>query len=111
MSCACPACGQLLPATFFSFDAESGILVSRGRFVQLPRREATIMEYLLDRRGRMVSKSSLFEELYRRDDEPETENVIESHVSKLKKKVTPLGVKIRSERFKGYMLTLNEVAA
>lgn len=106
--CTCPTCGQALPPDHFSFDSDAGIVVSSGKFAQLPRREAHILEYLLERRGRMISRSSIFQELYRRDDEPETEAVVESHVSKLRKKLKPLGIYITSERFKGYCLTVRE---
>jgi DNA-binding response OmpR family regulator len=103
--CTCPTCGQQLPPEHFSFEPESGLLVAGEKFVRLPRRESDVLEYLLARRGRMIAKSTIFEALYRFDDEPETENVLESHVSKLRKKVAPLGISITSERFKGYCLT------
>lgn len=105
MTCSCPVCGGSIAPSVFNFDPDSGIVVSQGRFVQLPRREAHVLEFLIERKGRMVSKSILFDELYRQDDEPDSQDVIESHVSKLRKKVRPLGITIISERFKGYMLT------
>ncbi|WDZ77925.1 winged helix-turn-helix domain-containing protein [Ensifer adhaerens] len=86
------------------------MLVYGGQFLTLPRREAHILEFLLDRRGRTISKSTLFRELYRQDDEPETENVVESHVSKLRKKLLPLGLDITSERFKGYRLLVGRAS-
>lgn len=109
MTC-CPTCGQALPADQFNFDVATGILMARGQFVTLPRREAEVLDILLSKRGRQVSKTWLFEQIYRRGDEPETENVVESHVSKLRKKILPLGLVIRSERFKGYALTIGAKA-
>ncbi|MFC3071510.1 winged helix-turn-helix domain-containing protein [Shinella pollutisoli] len=102
----CPTCGQALPPDRFSFDVDSGVLVCGGRFVHLPRREAHVLEFLLERRGRTVTRSILFQELYRGDDEPDAENVVESHVSKLRRKILPLGLVITSERYKGYRLTV-----
>ncbi|NSZ06437.1 winged helix-turn-helix transcriptional regulator [Agrobacterium tumefaciens] len=105
-ACACPTCGARLKPDHFSFDAESGLVVSGGRFALLPRREMQIFEFLLERRNRVVTRAALFQEVYRRDDEPEDEAVIETHVSKLRKKLVPLGIGISSERFKGYQLTM-----
>jgi DNA-binding response OmpR family regulator len=96
-----------MPANHFSFDFDSGVLVSMGRVVSLPRREATVLQVLLSRQGKVVTKTYLHESVYRGDDEPETENVTESHVSKLRKKILPLGLVISSERFKGYTLTVS----
>lgn len=105
-ACSCPTCGAPLKRDHFSFDPDSGLVVAGGAFVQLVRRETQILEVLLERRGRSVSRSFLFQEVYRHDDEPESEAVIESHISKLRKKLLPLGLVIRSERFKGYQLNM-----
>lgn len=102
----CPCCGQALPDDGIRFNSESGILISGGSFLVLPRREMRILETLFERRGRIVTRGTLFAEAYRGDDEPDGEQVIESHVSKLRKKVLPLGLRINSERFKGYTLTV-----
>ena len=37
-------------------------------------------------------------------DEPPVENVLESHISKLRRKIAPFGYAIRNERFMGYRL-------
>lgn len=103
--CACPFCERALPPGFFRFDAESGIAVSDRRFATMPRREARILEILIERNGRAISKIDLFERVYRGDDEPEEMAVVESHVSKLRKRLVGLPLTIHSERFKGYWLT------
>ncbi|PZR69151.1 MAG: hypothetical protein DI537_49440 [Stutzerimonas stutzeri] len=105
-SCSCPTCGARLKPDHFSFDPDSGLVVAGGRFALLPRREMQIFEYLLERRNRVVTRGQLFEEIYRRDDEPDNEAVVESHISKLRRKLVPLGIGITSERFKGYQLTM-----
>lgn len=109
MECLCPTCGQHLPEQGFQFDPESGIVVANGSFVQLPRREAQILEVLLEKAGRVITRESLFAAVYGRLDGPEYEEVIESHVSKLRKKVATLGIAILSERFKGYWLKIGAV--
>lgn len=103
----CPTCRQPLPKSDVIFHTDAGIVVSRGRFVTLPRREADILEFLYGKRGRFVSKDAVFAAVYSRDDDHiEGPLVVESHISKLKKKIAPLGLTIRSERFRGYQLIL-----
>ena len=108
--CACPFCDRALPSGFFKFDPEAGIAVSDSRFASMPRREARILEVLIERKGRPISKVDLFEQLYRGDDEPEEIAVVESHVSKLRKRLAGLPISIHSERFKGYWLTWRAAA-
>jgi len=76
-----------------------------GAPLQLPRRERRILEYLAQNRGRRVTKSQIFNAVYGLFDECVDENVIESHVCKLRKKLKHhLGFDpIESQRFLGYM--------
>ena len=70
----------------------------------LPRRERRILEYLVANRGRRVSKQQLFSAIYGIFDENVEENVIESHISKLRKKLKMrLGYDpVSSKRYLGY---------
>lgn len=101
MAC-CPTCGHELVDHGIRIHAEAGIIVAGGRFVQVPRREMQIFEMLWNRPGRWFSQAQLFEEVYRREDEPEGEEVIQSHISKLRKRLRSIGLDVRSERFRGY---------
>ncbi len=78
----------------------------RGEPMQLPRRERRILEYLMKNRGRRVSKAQIFSAIYGIFDEHVEENVVESHVSKLRKKLRQhLGYDpIESKRYLGYCL-------
>jgi len=72
----------------------------------LPRRERRILEYLATNRGRRVTKTQIFNAIYGIFDEDVEENVVESHISKLRKKLRKhLGYDpIDSKRFLGYCL-------
>jgi DNA-binding response OmpR family regulator len=72
----------------------------------LPRRERRILEYLASNAGRRVTKSQVFSAIYGIFDEEVEENVVESHISKLRKKLRErLGYDpIDSKRFLGYRL-------
>ncbi|MDB5525949.1 MAG: two-component system response regulator [Rhizobium sp.] len=77
-----------------------------GEVFPLPRRERRILEYLVSNRGRRVSKTQIFNAIYGIFDEDVEENVVESHISKLRKKLRKrLGVDpIDSKRFLGYCI-------
>ncbi|VTZ50047.1 Flagellar transcriptional regulator FtcR [Methylocella tundrae] len=78
----------------------------KGNVLVLPRRERRILEYLVNNRGRRVSKAQIFNAIYGIFDENVEENVVESHISKLRKKLRrQLGYDpINSVRYLGYRL-------
>src|ERR1700730_16421269 len=59
----------------------------KGVSLPLPRRERRILEYLVNHRGRRVSKAQIVNSIYGIFDEDVEENVVESHISKLRKKL------------------------
>ena len=75
-----------------------------GAPLQLPRRERRILECLVRNRGRRVTKAQIFSAVCGLFDENVDENVVESHISKLRKKLKPrLGYDpIDSKRYLGY---------
>ncbi len=76
-----------------------------GLNILLRRREALILEALLLRRDRVVTREMLVEAIYGFDDEIES-NSLEAQVSRLRKKLTEFGgdVEIRSMRGIGYIM-------
>jgi two-component system, OmpR family, flagellar system response regulator FtcR len=78
-----------------------------GDPLPLPRRERRILEYIVKNRGRRVTKSQIFNAIYGLFDENVDENVVESHISKLRKKLKHrLGFDpIDSKRYLGYCLS------
>ena len=79
-----------------------------GEPLPLPRRERRILEFLAGNRGRRVTKTQVFNAIYGIFDEDVEENVVESHISKLRKKLREkLGFDpIDSKRFLGYRLAV-----
>lgn len=78
-----------------------------GEPLVLPRRERRILEYLVTNAGRRVTKTQIFNSIYGLFDEDVDECVVESHVSKLRKKLRArLGFDpIDAKRFLGYQYT------
>ena len=82
----------------------------RGEVLPLPRRERRILEYLVNNMGCRVTKTQIFNSVYGLFSEDIDENVIESHVSKLRKRLRHrMGYDpIDSQRFLGYRLVMPE---
>lgn len=72
----------------------------------LPRRERRILEYLVANRSRRVSRNQIFNAVYGLFDEEVEESVVESHISKLRKKLRHiLGYDpIDTKRYLGYQI-------
>ncbi|MCW2316280.1 DNA-binding response regulator, OmpR family, contains REC and winged-helix (wHTH) domain [Rhodoblastus acidophilus] len=80
-----------------------------GSSLPLPRRERRILEYLVQNQSKRVTKTQIFNAIYGLFDDEVEEDVVESHISKLRKKLRHrLGYDpIDSKRYLGYCLTLN----
>ncbi len=78
----------------------------RGQPLPLPRRERRILEYLVVNKGRRVTKTQIFNSVYGLFGDDIDENVVESHISKLRKRLRQrLGYDpIDSQRYLGYRL-------
>lgn len=85
-------------------DGRDPIVV--GEVLQLPRRERRILEYFVINKGRRVSKTQIYNFVYGIFSDEIEECVIESHISKLRKKLRHrLGFDpIDSQRYLGYCL-------
>ena len=83
----------------------AGCQVTRGGLdINLTRREFSLLEGLLARRGRVVSKERLFERVFPLDDGEVGINALELHVSRLRRKLAGGHVAIRTLRGLGYQL-------
>ncbi|WP_072395325.1 response regulator transcription factor [Hyphomicrobium sp. CS1GBMeth3] len=81
----------------------------KGEVLQLPRRERRILEYLVANRGCRINKTQIFNSVYGLFSEDIDENVVESHISKLRKRLRHrLGYDpIDSKRYLGYRLVVD----
>ncbi|SMH42189.1 winged helix-turn-helix domain-containing protein [Mesorhizobium australicum] len=97
----CPCCGQSLPIDETLRIDEAGFVVRNGRFARLNPAEAAIFGKLRERAGRIVSKETLHSALYLL--EPESEiKIVDVHICKLRKKLTPIGLPIETVWGTGY---------
>jgi two-component system OmpR family response regulator len=74
-----------------------------GATLELTTRELSVLEALMLRTGWVVSKEQLLERLYSYSEEAST-NAIEVYIHRLRKKIEPAGVTIRTIRGLGYVI-------
>lgn len=91
-----------------SYDTVDKCATAHGRVLDLSAREVGLLEVLLLRAGRVVSKEQLTESLYGWDDDV-GENAIEVGIHRLRRKLEPAGITIRTVRGLGYLLDKPDV--
>ena len=85
------------------FDTVARTASINGRALPLSMHETGVLEVLLHRFGRVVSKEQLVEQLYSYDKEV-SHNAIEVYVHRLRKKIAGAGVTVRTLYGRGYLL-------
>jgi two-component system OmpR family response regulator len=85
------------------YDSVARRLFHDEQPVELSVRELTVIELLLSRQGRVVSKEQIIDRLFGWGDEVGS-NAIEVYVHRVRKKLEPFGVEIRTVRGMGYLL-------
>jgi two-component system OmpR family response regulator len=85
------------------FDSVGRRALVKGEALELSARELGVLEMLLARSGRVVSKESLAERLSRWGEEIGA-NAIEVYVHRLRRKLEPSGLAIRTIRGLGYLI-------
>ncbi len=95
--------GSLLEHGTLALDTAGRRATLDGEPLDLSARELGVLEVLMLRSGRVVNKEQLAEQLYGWDEEVGA-NAIEVYVHRLRKKLEPAGVTIRTIRGLGYLL-------
>jgi two-component system OmpR family response regulator len=85
------------------FDTVGRRVYCDKRPLDLSPRELALLEILLMRAGRVVSKAQMVNHLYGFGDDV-ADNAIEVNVYRLRKKLEPLGCEIRTVRGMGYLM-------
>lgn len=86
-----------------AFDMASRSITVDGNALSLSTRELGVLEILILQAGKVVSKERLVEKLYDWNTEA-SPNAIEVYVHRLRRKLEPAGVVIRTIRGLGYLL-------
>ncbi|MBW8300273.1 MAG: response regulator transcription factor [Hydrogenophaga sp.] len=86
-----------------SLDLTSRTFSANGVLIDLPARELGILEVLFMRAGKVVPKDAIIQSLAGFDDDLSA-NAIEQYVSRLRKRLSPYGLSVRTARGIGYYL-------
>lgn len=86
------------------FDPAGCSLDIAGEPVSLTRREFSLLEIMLGNRGRVVPKDRILERMYAFDSDQVGANTVELHMGRLRRKLEPSRVAIRTLRGLGYQL-------
>lgn len=92
------------------FDTVGRRVFYEKRPLELSPRELAVLELLLMRAGRVVSKEQMVNHLYGWDDEV-GDNAIEVNIYRLRKKLEPFGCEIRTVRGMGYLMDRSDAQA
>jgi two-component system OmpR family response regulator len=85
------------------FDTVGRRVTVNDQMLDLSAKELAVLEVLLQKGGSVVSKEQLIEHMYGWDEEV-SHNAMEVNVHRLRKKLEPSGVNIRTIRGLGYLL-------
>jgi DNA-binding response OmpR family regulator len=94
---------SMLSLGTLKFDAQARRVTIGNKELELPRRELCLLEIMLHRADQVVSKESIFDQLFNFDDEVSA-NAIEIYIHRLRKKIAPAKVHIRTVRGLGYLI-------
>lgn len=86
-----------------AFDLNSRTFSANGVPIDIPARELGLLETLFMRAGRVVAKEAIIQSLAAFDDDLSS-NAIEQYVSRLRKRLAPHGLTVRTARGIGYYL-------
>lgn len=97
--------GEDIRAGALIYDLADDEVTIAGSRLELPRRELRVLAALVKRRGRTVLRETLEQAVYGFDDEVQS-NALDSHVSRLRRKLADAGagVEIHPIRGVGYLL-------
>jgi len=101
------AAAPVLSYRDLSFDPVARVATIRGHPLPLSTHELSVLEVLMRRFGRVVSKEQLVEQIYTYDQEV-SHNAIEVYVHRLRKKIGDTGLVVRTLYGRGYALDYPE---
>lgn len=95
---------QLRAIGALQFDPAARQLFDGKTEIDLPRREMSVFECLAAADGRLVSKNTVLDHVYGVGADVE-ETVVEVYISRLRSRLKPHGILIRTRRGLGYQMT------
>ena len=100
------SCGAGTPCithAHLSYDTVERVATVNGKSIELSAQETAVLEALLNRFGKVVSKEQMVEQLYNYDHDV-GHNAIEVYIHRLRRKIDGSGITVRTLYGRGYML-------
>ena len=88
---------------------DDGVLRFRGGWTALPPVEARLVAALIDRFGAVVSRQVILKAGWA--ERPARRNALDVHMLRLRRRIAPLGLQVRTVRSRGYLLEEASTAA
>ena len=88
-------------------NSETREVIGAGRSVALTQREFDLLSYLMDRRGKVLSRGEIFDALWLGEG-GSSENVVDVYLGYLRRKLSPaetFGIEIKTMRGRGFVLS------
>ena len=86
-----------------TLDLTTRRFTAGGQTLDLPPRERALLELLFTRAGKVVAKDAIITSLSTWD-ESLSDNAIEQYVSRLRRRIAPYGIDLRTARGLGYFI-------
>jgi len=86
-----------------TLDTVSRTVEARGTTLEVPARELKLLETLLMKAGKVVAKQAIIDSLAGFDDDLSA-NAVEQYVSRLRKRLAPFDITVKTARGLGYYL-------
>lgn len=86
-----------------TLDLTSRQFAAQGQTLDLPPRERALLELLVTRAGKVVAKEAIVQSLTSLEDML-SDNAIEQYISRLRRRLAPLGLTLQTVRGIGYLL-------
>lgn len=101
-----PAAASVIALGDLEVDMASRSAMCSGNLLDLTRREFSLLEVLVSRRGRVVAKQTIFDSMFSIDEIDIGINAVETYIGRLRRKISGSGVEIKTLRGLGYQLVV-----
>jgi len=107
--CTCPVCGSQIPDDAFIVDLLENVAIRNGEIARLSPLETSILYVLWQSRPSLVSYDSVISGAWGINTPDGVRSCLNAMLSRIRRKVAPLGVDVRTVAGQGLYLATNEV--
>jgi DNA-binding response OmpR family regulator len=109
IECACPTCGQPIPEDGLIVDAQNGYVILGPRRVKLRGLQFHILKALAEVRPNILTYDRLISRVWGLNEPDDVRGSICVNLSKLRPKIAPLGIDVRTVYGEGLYLSTDRL--